>query len=358
MSSPPRQNPDPLAQIAVGRHAIGGGDCFVIAELGVNHGGSIERAVELVDAAADAGADAVKLQTFDADHLVSDDAPLATYQQRSGGAGGQRELLDGLQLSAAGHSTVLERARERGVVFLSTPFDVASADLLVGLGVPAIKVGSGELTNLPFLRQLAGRALPLLVSTGMATIDEVDAAVHAIAEGGDPPLALLHCVSSYPADPVDVNLRAMRTMAERYRVPIGFSDHTTGIEVAIAAVALGAAILEKHLTLDRSAAGPDHAASLEPDDFAAMVHAVRTVAAALGDGRKVPVAAEADVAAAARRSVAVSRDLPAGHVIGEEDLVLLRPGTGMSPASLSALVGRRLRVEVRARTLLRPDDLA
>lgn len=349
----------PDAIVTVADRLVGAGQpCLVIAELGVNHDGRAETALRLVDAAADAGADVIKLQTFEPDLLVTTEAPLAEYQRAQTGGRHQHAMLRDLQLDHEGHLAVQARAADRGVVFLSTPFDATSADDLVAMGVPAIKIGSGEVTNLPFLRVLAGHGLPVILSTGMSTLDEVDAAVEAVRDGGDPPLVLLHCVSSYPSQPRDANLRAMATMRDRYGVPVGFSDHTPGIEVAIAAAAVGAAVLEKHLTLDRRASGPDHQASLEPDDFAAMVRGIRTAEEALGDGIKAPVEAERDVAAAARRSVAAGRDLAAGDVIALDDLTLLRPGTGLPPSAMDDLVGRTLRSPVSAGTLLHREDLA
>lgn len=321
-----------------------GGDarCFVIAEAGVNHGGSLDQALELVEAAASAGADAVKFQTFRADRLATQAARQAPYQTKNLGAdGSQREMLRALELDEAAHVALMQRCRERGILFLSSPFDEGSADLLARLGVAAFKTGSGELTNTPFLAHIARKGLPMIVSTGMADMTDVDRAVAAIVGAGSPPLALLHCVSDYPARPEHANLNAMATLGERFRVPVGFSDHTPGSAVAIAAVALGAVILEKHLTLDRNQSGPDHAASLEPDELAGLVGALRAAESALGSEEKRPWPHELLLAEAARKSLVAGRDIAAGETVTREDLVAKRPGSGIAPHRIDELVGRR-----------------
>jgi sialic acid synthase SpsE len=343
--------------IALGHRTLGGGSpCYVIAEAGVNHNGEVALARRLVDAAAEAGADAVKFQTFDPTALAAVDAPCAEYQ---GGAdaGPQRAMLERLTLTAEAHRELKARAEARGLVFLSSPFDERSADLLADLGVVALKVPSGEVTNLSFLRYLARKGRPLLVSTGMCDLDDVRAAVDAVRSAADPPLALFHCVSSYPAAAADANLRAMDTLRESFGCPVGFSDHTPGIAVSLAAVALGAELIEKHLTLDRSMSGPDHAASLEPAELAALVRGVREVEAARGDGVKRPRPAELAVAQVARKSLHYRVDLAQGARLGAGDLIALRPGTGVPPAMEEQMVGRRLRVPVRAGRALREEDL-
>ena len=341
----------PHRDLALAGHVIGGGRVFVIAEAGVNHNGDPALAHALIDAAAGTGADAVKFQTFNPDALAAAGAPMAEYQRAAGERGAdQREMLARLALPADVWAALQAHARERGIVFMSTPFDLSSAQLLHGLGVPAFKIGSGELTNLPFLAEVAALGRPMLVSTGMADMREVAAAVDTIAAAGNPPIALLHCVSSYPADPGDANLLAMATMASAFGVPTGWSDHTPGIELAIASAALGAALIEKHLTTDRTLPGPDHAASLEPEDFAALVRGVRIAAASRGTGHKQPVAAELDVARVARRSLHWRRDLAAGALIGRDDLVVLRPASGLGPDALDDVTGRRTTEAVRAGT--------
>ena len=335
-----------------------GAPCFVIAEAGVNHNGNLDLALALVDAAHAAGADAVKFQTFVAESLISPLADKAEYQKRDRAGESQLEMVKRLELPLEAFRTIQNHARERGVMFLSTPFDEASADWLVAADVPALKIGSGDLTNLPFLRKLARTGRPLILSTGMSTLEEVAAAVSAARESGPAPLVLLHCVSNYPADPADANLRAMATLAAMFDVPVGFSDHTDGIDTALAAVALGACVLEKHLTLDRSLPGPDHAASLAPDEFVRLVVGVRTVERALGDGVKRPRASEAGTAAVARRSLVLTRDVPAGTVLDADLIAIRRPGTGIAPADYDAVVGRTLKQAGRSGQVLTWDVLA
>ena len=339
-----------MSEINIAGHPIGPGyPCFLIAEAGVNHNGSVETALELVDAAVRAGADAVKFQTFNADRLVSREAPMAADQVRNmGRPGSQHDMLRGLELSEEAHRNVMAHCEERGIVFLSSPFDEESADFLMELGVPAFKLPSGEITNLPFLAHVAGFGKPMVVSTGMADLAEVEAAVRVIGDAENRQLVLLHCVSAYPADPADVNLRAMCTMAEAFGAPVGYSDHTLGIEIALAAAALGACVIEKHFTLDKTLPGPDHAASLEPEELASLVEGVRRVEASLGDGSKRPAASEADTTMAARKSLFVARDLPAGSVLTADAVSIKRPGTGLQPALLERLVGRTLRKAVKA----------
>ncbi len=341
----------------IGKAMIGTGRCFVIAEAGVNHNGNVDQAVALVDAAADCGADAVKFQTFSADRLATGDAPKARYQERDP-AVSQRDMLRGLEIDEEVHRRLSARATERDIVFLSSPFDELSADLLEAIDVAAYKVPSGELTNIPLLRHIAMKRRPMIVSTGMATLDEVRNAIEAI-EGIDPePIALLHCVSAYPAEPHEANLRAMTTLREAFGVPVGWSDHMLGIEVALAAAALGAAIIEKHLKLDRALPGPDHAASLEPREFAQMVRDIRSIEAALGSGMKQPTAAELEIAAVARKSIVAARPIEQGHLLSAEDLVLRRPGTGLPPAMLEQVIGRRIKRAVDEGVLLQEEWLA
>ncbi len=340
--------------ISIGARRVGPDQpCFVIAEAGVNHNGDLELARRLVDAAAEAGADAVKFQTFSADRLATAAAPQADYQRRNTGIEeSQRAMLHRLELTAEAHRELMARCRERGILFLSSPFDEDSADFLEELGVPAFKIPSGELTNVPFLAHVARKGRPLIVSTGMATLDEVRQAVETIRQAGSPPLALLHCVSSYPAQPADVNLRAMATLREAFAAPVGFSDHTDGVEIALAAVALGACIIEKHFTLDRNLPGPDHKASLEPAELTSLAAAIRRVEAALGDGVKRPAKCEADAARVARKSLVAARDLSAGSVLRREDLAIRRPGTGLPPSALARVVGMLAKEDIAAGTIL------
>jgi N,N'-diacetyllegionaminate synthase len=343
-----------VKQVRIGSREVGAGrPCFVIAEVGVNHDGSLVRALELVEAAAEAGADAVKFQTFRADRLATAAAPKALYQLAATDvAESQLEMLRRLELSPDAHRRVKAAAESAGVEFLSSMFDEESADMLHGLGVSAFKVPSGEITNLPLLAHVGQLGLPVILSTGMADLDEVKAAFGELAATGNEQLVLLHCVSAYPAPPAEANLRAMATMADAFGAPVGFSDHTLGIEVALAAVALGACMIEKHLTLDSSAPGPDHAASLEPGAFAALVSSIRSIESALGDGRKVPVPSERGTANVARKSLVAERDIAAGTVVTDEMVALSRPGTGLPAGSRGLIVGRVAAVEIPRGTLL------
>lgn len=337
--------------IRIGRFQIGQGHpCFVIAEAGVNHNGDIGLALRLIDAAADAGADAVKFQTFRAEKLVTAWAPMADYQKKNtGGDGSQFDMLRKLELSNDQHRILASRCAERGILFLSTPFDAESADFLASMNVLAIKVSSGDLTDNPFLRHLASMGLPVMLSTGMGTLDEVRGAMDALA--GAQGIALLHCVGNYPADPADVNLRAMDTMRHAFHVPVGYSDHSEGLVVALAAVALGAAVLEKHFTLDRNLPGPDHRASLEPAELAELVRDVRIVEQAMGHGRKEPAPSEFNTAVVARKSLVAACDIPAGTTLGPQHIIVKRPGTGISPGMQERLLGRKAKVAVSAGTL-------
>lgn len=325
---------------------------LVIAEAGVNHNGEIDLALRLVDAAIAAGADAIKFQTFVPEQVAAPTAPRAAYQQQNGKSESQLEMICKLALGQDAFATIASYCAKRGILFLSTPFDRESADFLCRLGVPAIKVPSGELTNLLFLCDLATRKRPLIVSTGMATLGEVECAVEAIEKAGCSDYALLHCTSNYPAAPEDANLLAMRTLANTFDCPVGYSDHTLGTDIAIAATALGAQIIEKHFTLDRKMPGPDHQASLEPSELKGMVESIRRVASALGNGAKRPAPAECAIAEVVRRSLAAARTLAAGSVVTRDDLIALRPGTGIPPQDANQVVGRRLRRAVPAHALL------
>lgn len=343
-----------LSPVTIAGRTIGpGAPCFVIAEAGVNHNGSLEMAKQLIDAAHAAGADAVKFQTFRSEKVVSPAAAKAKYQvETTGESGAQLEMIRRLELPAEAFRELAAYCRERGILFLSTPFDPESADLLDGVGVPAFKVASGEITNWPFLEHIARKGKPMIVSTGMSEMDEVKSALDVVRRAGNPQLVLLHCVSCYPTEPKSVNLRAIETMAEQFQVPVGFSDHTLGVEVALAAVALGACVLEKHLTLDRNLPGPDHHASLEPDDFRALVRGIRQVESALGDGRKRRMPEEEDTARAARRSLVAACALPAGTLLAENHIAILRPGTGLAPAQRAQLIGRRALRDIESGTVL------
>ena len=340
---------------------------FVIAEAGVNHDGSLDDALRMVDVAAEAGADAVKFQTFDAAQLVTRRAAKAAYQVRNTGADdGQLAMLRRLELDRDAHRALARAAEAKGVRFMSTAFDMDSLDFLAGLDMPAIKIPSGDLTWGPMLLKAARLGLPLIVSTGMATLEEIGEALQVIAfaltrdglPAGAEALAaafaepaaqaalrervtLLHCTTEYPAPLTAVNLRAMDLMRETFGLPVGYSDHTLGTTVAIAAAARGATVIEKHFTLDRRRAGPDHAASLEPGELAAMVAAIRDVEAALGEARKEPAPEEIANRGIARRSLVAARPIAAGEPFSLDNLTAKRPADGLSPMEVWALLGRR-----------------
>lgn len=317
---------------------------LIIAEAGVNHNGDITMAKQLVAVAAAAGADLVKFQTFDAAMLVSAEAPKADYQiAATGDNESQYEMVRKLELSRADHEVLIADCAAHGIGFFSTAFDTGSFDMLIGLGLDRVKIPSGEITNLPFLRHIAGCGLPVIVSTGMATIAEIDAALAVLEAGGTArsDVTLLHCNTEYPTPMADVNLRAMANLGAAFGTAVGYSDHTQGIEVAIAAVALGATVIEKHFTLDRGLPGPDHLASLEPAELAAMVAAIRNIEAALGDGIKRPSASEAKNRPIARKSIVAARAIAKGEVLTADNLTAKRPGTGISPMAWDDVVGRR-----------------
>jgi N,N'-diacetyllegionaminate synthase len=316
----------------------------IIAEAGVNHNGDLEMARLLVDAAANAGADFVKFQTFTADRLATRTAEKAEYQRRSTGPEeSQHEMLRRLELSPDAHRSLLERCRQRNIRFLSSGFDLESVDFLVGLGLDVLKVPSGEITNLPYLRHVGRLGKRVILSTGMATLEEVERALEVMETEGTPRgrIIALHCTTEYPAPMADVNLRAMLTIRDACRVAVGYSDHTRGIEVATAAVALGATVVEKHFTLDTSLPGPDHRASIDPVQLKAMVEAIRNVEKALGDGVKAPSPCELRNAGVVRKSLVAARAIRAGEAFTSENLCVRRPGTGISPMRWDEVLGLR-----------------
>lgn len=354
---------------------------YVIAEAGVNHDGSFDDALRLVDAAADTGADCVKFQTFCAEDLASAEAQKAAYQQRTTDAAeSQRDMLKRLELPRDAHRPLLERARARGIDFLSTPFDPASLEFLLHeLRLPRIKVGSGDMTNAPMLLAIARAGRDIILSTGMASLAEVEEALSVLAFGyarrPEPPsrasfaanwanaaqrgvlagkVVLLHCTTEYPAAIEAANLRAMDALGQAFHVPVGYSDHTLGIDVAVAAVARGAVMLEKHLTLDRKRPGPDHAASTEPAEFARMVETIRHVEAALGDGTKIPQAAELVNIPVARKAIVAARAIAAGERFTADNLAVKRPGIGLAPIMLWEKIGTTAQRAYRADEAIDP----
>jgi N,N'-diacetyllegionaminate synthase len=330
---------------------------LIIAEAGVNHNGDLDLARRLVDVAAEAGADLVKFQTFSAERLATAQAAKADYQrQNTAAAESQHAMLRRLELDAAAHEMLIEHCRSRGIGFFSTGFDVESVDLLARLGQRRFKIPSGEITNLPLLRHIGAFGLPLILSTGMATLEEVAAALKALEQAGTPRslVTVLHCTTEYPAPMSDVNLRAMLAMRDAFGVSIGYSDHTNGIEVAIAAVALGATIIEKHFTTDRNLPGPDHKASLEPGELRAMVAAIRNIEVALGDGVKKPSPSEVKNRPIARKSLVAAVPIRAGEVLSAANLAVKRPGTGLSPMLWDEVLGRTARRDYAADELIDP----
>lgn len=338
---------------------------FIIAEAGVNHDGSLEKALQLIDVAAAAGADAVKFQTFQADEIIAKGTPKADYQVRQTGDGDQYEMIAALELDEAAHRAMVQRCTEKGIEFMSTPFGEWATELLLGLGMRRIKIASGELTNKPLVEDLARRNLPIILSTGMATLDEVGRAVGWISNiwtdtgachvARD--LTVLHCTSDYPAKPADLNLRAIRTIADHLSVPVGYSDHSLGIAASIAAVAMGATVIEKHFTLNPSDPGPDHAASLDPDELGQLVRSIRLVETGMGDGRKVPSAAELRTRELVRRSAYARREIAQGQVIQADDIVFRRPSGGIGPERVDELVGRIAERPIRTDSRIEEADL-
>lgn len=316
---------------------------LIIAEAGVNHNGDLDLAKRLVDVAAEAGADLIKFQTFSAERLAIHSAPKADYQTRTTDqAQSQLAMLRQLELSAAMHETLITHCQARGIGFFSTGFDIPSLDYLASLGAERFKIPSGEITNLPYLRHIGAFGKPVILSTGMATLGEIEAALDVLEAAGTPRarITVLHCNTEYPTPMSDVNLRAMCRICHALGVAVGYSDHTPGIEVPIAAVALGATVIEKHLTLDRNLPGPDHKASLEPDGFAAMVRAIRNIEQALGDGIKRPSPSEAKNKPIARKSLVAARPIQAGEPFTPENVTAKRPGTGISPMRWDEVMGR------------------
>lgn len=339
---------------------------FVIAEAGVNHNGEEALALQLVDVAKECGADAVKFQTFSADKLVRKGAEKAEYQKRETGEGDQYAMLKGLEMSEALHHKLVKRCNDIGIEFMSTPFDEDAADFLVSLGMQHIKIPSGEITNHPFLKFLAQKDIPLILSTGMSTLDEINAAVSVIAaerfiNGFISPieeiLTILHCTSNYPADTKDVNLRAMQTIAKSTGLPVGYSDHTLGSAVSTAAVALGAAIIEKHFTIDKNLPGPDHKASLTPFELKELIKQIRDVEYALGSSIKEPTQSELPVRALVRRSLTTVKSLKSGMKISADDVAILRPGTGILPSELTIVLGKKVIRDISSGTTLQWSDL-
>lgn len=327
---------------------------FIIAEAGVNHNGDLHLARQLIDAAQAARADAVKFQLFHTEDLVTITAPKAAYQTADlSDPSSQYDMLKRLELSHQDCLALKKYCDQREIRFLATPFDTRSVDFLEPL-VDRYKVASGDCSNLPLLHHIAQKQKPVILSTGMCTLNEVRSAVE-VLEGC--PITLLHCTTSYPCPPEAVNLRAMTTLAREFGLPIGYSDHTEGIAVSIAATALGATVIEKHLTLDRNLPGPDHKASLEPTELKRMIQEIRRTEVALGNGVKSPQPSELEIQKQARRSLVFARNLKAGYILQEQDIATKRPGTGIPPSEIEKVIGKKLRTAVSRDTLLTFDLL-
>lgn len=316
---------------------------FIIAEAGVNHNGSLELAKRLVDVAVEAGADAVKFQTFKADKLVSKSAQKADYQKQTTSASeSQYEMIKKLELDENAHRELIRHCKEKQIMFLSTPFDHGSIDMLNDFGMPIFKIPSGEITNLPYLRHIGRLGKEVILSTGMADLGEIEDALDVLMHEGAPKgkITVLHATTEYPCPIDEVNLRAMQTIRAAFGVKVGYSDHTQGIEVPIAAVALGACVIEKHFTLDRTMEGPDHKASLEPQELKAMVQSIRCINQALGDGIKKPSKSEVNNIAIARKSIVASRQIKISETFSEENITIKRPGNGISPMCWDDVMGQ------------------
>ncbi len=333
----------------------------IIAEAGVNHNGSLEIAKQLIDIASKAGADYIKFQTYKTELLVNKQAEKAPYQQineplKKGES--QFDMLKRLELSFDDHDLLITYCKQKDIKFLSTPFDEDSLSMLVSKGVDCIKIPSGEITNLPFLMRIAATKLPVILSTGMSDMHEINSAVSILVNEGMKlsDITLLHCTSSYPTPMQDVNLNAMVEMSDKFKVKVGYSDHTEGIEVAIAAVALGATVIEKHFTISRKLDGPDHKASLEENQLQLLVHSIRNIESALGSKTKAPTPTELINRKIVRKSIHLSKAKLAGQMIEEEDLIMKRPGTGISPMDISSVIGHKVVKNLPAEHLLKFED--
>ncbi len=346
-----------MQPIKIAQHLIGAGHpCFMIAEAGVNHNGDPAMAAELVRQAKACGADCVKFQTFRAERVVTAAAPKAAYQLKvTDPAESQFAMLRKLELSEAAHRELIAQCRREGIVFLSTPYSIEDAELLHDLGVPGFKVASGQLVELPFLADLARFGKPIILSTGMATMAEITEAVATVRAQGNDQLVVLQCTTNYPSALADTNLRAMNSIRATTGAVTGYSDHTEGINACLASVALGAAVVEKHFTLDRALPGPDHRCSFAPAELAALVRGVREIEAALGTAAKQPTAAELANLSGMRRSIVAARALSAGEKVTAADFAFKRPATGLAPKRLGELLGRTARTDIAADTQVQPE---
>jgi N,N'-diacetyllegionaminate synthase len=343
--------------ILAGEKVIGSGsNVFVIAEIGINHNGSATQAIKMIDAAAACGADAVKFQSFRADKLVIPSRD--RYSQQVDGTESAYQMLRRFELSFSDQEKLKKHADNCGILFISTPFDEESVDFLDSLGVPLFKIASADITHVPLLKHVASKAKPILLSTGMSYLSEVADALWHLRSAGAQEILLMHCVSAYPAAPQEMNLRALQTLRSYFELPVGLSDHSQGILFSLISVALGAVVIEKHFTLDKTAAGPDHKASLDSDDLKLLVQNLREVEACMGDGRKRPVDGEADGRLLGRRSIVAAADIRADESIENWMLTCKRPGTGLEPKCWDRVVGMAARRNIEKDTILQWEDLA
>lgn len=338
-----------MAEIKLANKLIGKGEpCFIIAEAGVNHNGDVNIAKKLISVAKKTGADAVKFQTFKAEEIVTRSAEKAGYQKEMTSFNeSQYDMLKRLELSEKDFEELSTLAHEKGILFMSSPFDKGSVDLLSELGVSAFKIPSGEITNFPLVKHIAKKGKPIILSTGMATLEEVEEALEIIREEGRNDIILLHCISSYPANIEDMNLKALVALGSIFKLPVGLSDHSLGITIPIAAAALGACVVEKHFTLDKNLPGPDHKASLESDELRQMIKAIRDVEKALGNGIKKLTSDEERIKKATRRTIMAKVDIPVGTVIAEGMLEVKRPGIGLEPKYLAMVIGKRTKQDIK-----------
>jgi N,N'-diacetyllegionaminate synthase len=339
-----------------GKFVCEGESCFIIAEAGVNHNGSIDCAKRLIDKAKWAGADAVKFQIFNAEDIVTKQAEKAEYQKNATCSNeSQFKMIKNLELNAEEFRELARYASEKSISFLSTPFSSKSTDVLAEIGVQAYKIASGDITNCPLLEHIARKGKPIILSTGMATLEEISEALHVIKKACEVQVVILHCVTSYPTRPEEINLRAIETLKKTFHLPTGLSDHTLGITVSIAAVALGSCMIEKHFTLDRNLPGPDHKASLKPDELRELVESIRVAEKAMGSGIKKPTAEEEKIKLIVRRSIVAGAYIPQGSVITEDMLAIKRPGTGIAPKNMKDIIGKKAKNVIYKDTLIKWD---
>jgi len=330
----------------IGNHHIGAGKCFIVAEIGVNHNGSLKLARKLIDSAKNAGADAVKFQTFKATRLVRQNAPQAKYQKKNFPSQSQYQMLKKLELSENDFKNISKYCAKKNIIFFSTPFDCESASFLNTLNIPAFKISSADITDLPLLKQIGKYKKPVILSTGMSTLKEIRQAVNTLKTAGNNKIALLHCTSNYPANYDELNIKSLETLKKTFNLPVGYSDHSIGYIASVIAVTLGASIIEKHFTIDKNLPGPDHKASANPSEFKEMVKYIREAEKMLGDGNKQPSSNEKQIAPLVRKSIVSAQYIPAHTVIKPSMLTVKRPADGISPASLPKVIGKKTTVDI------------